>query len=117
MKAEEEHLRHEQEMEIAQKREAATQLAKERGLTSSDVRLSENIETKPPENELVVQDDQPAVQNASPRRSSVSEIEQRLGLASPTSILADSNPESETEPFPSFPTTPVKETNDFGQPP
>lgn len=117
MKAEEEHLRHEQEMEIAQKREAAIQLAKERGLTSSAIRSSENLESKPPEHELVTSTDQPSVQNATPRKSSMSEIEQRLGLASPTSILADSNPESETEPFPSFPTTPVKETDDFGQPP
>lgn len=117
MRAEEDHLRHEQEMEIAQKREAATQLARERGLETSIRRSSEHIESKPPEQETVINNDRPTMPPTSPRRSSMSEIEQRLGLASPTTNLDDSNPESETEPFPSYPTSPAKETDDFEQPP
>lgn len=115
LKAEEDHLRHEQEMEIVQKREAATQLAKERGLESNTVQSSESVEAKPPEHEMQVSD-RPMVQNPIPRRDS-SEIEQRFGLASPNSLAAVSNADSEMEPFPSFPTSPAKETDDFGQPP
>lgn len=110
LKAEEDHLRREQEMEIAQKREAATQLAKERGLESNAVQSSEQLEFKPSDNE--VEESLTAETPVTPRQSSKNEIEQRLGLASPTS-----NSDSETEPFPSYPTSPAKEIDELGRPP
>lgn len=117
LRAEEDHLRHEQEMEIAQKREAATQLAKDRGLKSAPVQPSETVETKPPESDAEA-DARPIAPSVTPRRtSSISEIEQRLGMASPLSSIAGYNADSETEPFPSFPGSPVREPPDFGRPP
>lgn len=117
LRAEEDHLRHEQEMEIAQKREAAAQLAKDRGLESDPIQSSETVETKPPE-PATEANTRPIAPSVTPRRtSSISEIEQRLGLASPLSSTAGYNADSETEPFPSFPGSPVRETTDFGRPP
>lgn len=117
LRAEEDHLRHEQEMEIAQKREAATQLAKDRGLKSEANKASENTETKPAEHDAEEITRQVAPSITPRRTSSISEIEQRLGLASPISSTAGYNADSETEPFPSFPGSPVRETSDFGRPP
>lgn len=126
LKAEEEHLRQEQEMEIAQKREAATQLAKRRGMDSDTIVSTESLETKSPEPEPEpepadstepTQTLRPPDRSRTPVKSSSNEIEQRLGLASPMSSIAGYNADSETEPFPSLPTSPLRETREFDHPP
>lgn len=121
LKAEEDRLRHEQEMEIAQKREAATQLAKERRLDGDAVTPAESVEDKTPENEPETDPQQRtanATAGSTPLRSpSTSEIEQRLGLGSPLSNTTGSHGDSETEPFPSFPTTPVRDEHQDDHPP
>jgi len=110
LKAEEDRLRHEQEMEIAQKREVAANLARERGLGSDTVTpSSESIESKTLETDAggYTHEDQPMEEALSRRtstRSPTSDSEPRLGHVSP-GYSAD----SETEPFPSFPTTPSQE--------
>lgn len=110
LKAEEDRLRREQEMEIEQKREVAANLARERGLESDVYRISaESVETKTPENE---QEDHTETSQLTPEdtneltpvRTSTSDVELRLAPASP-GYAAD----SETEPFPSVPTTPSQE--------
>jgi hypothetical protein len=109
LRAEEDHLRREQEMEVAQKREDAMRLAKDRRLESDMMTMStESIEIKTPENEPEHVHQHETVEQ-DPNRltlapTSPSEAERRLGHAS-SGYLAD----SETEPFPSFPTTPVQE--------
>lgn len=116
LRAEEDHLRREQEMEIAQKREVATQLAKDRGLHIDATQSSESLETKNPEQNS--EGNGPlTVEQLSTRQSSISEIEQRLGPVSPISSTAEYGADNETEPFPSFPPTPAKEPENVGQSP
>jgi len=110
LKAEEDRLRREQDMEIAHKREVAANLARERGLESDDHRASaESVETKTPENEH--EDDVETshstpqdTDDCTPVRTSTSDVELRLAPPSP-----EYAPDSETEPFPSMPTTPSQE--------
>ena len=120
LRAEEDHLRHEQEMEIEQKREAASQLAKDKGFESDTARSGESLEIKTPEHEpvqILEQTPNPPQRVRSPARSVTSDLEQRLGPASPMSSTAGYNADSETEPFPSFPTSPVIETRELDRPP
>jgi len=110
LRAEENHLQREQEMEIALKREAAASLARDRGLESDTMTMSaESIEIKAPENQpeeetrhhLTVRQD---ANYLTPVRSPTSDVERRLGLPSPGHPA-----DSDTEPFPSFQTTPEQE--------
>lgn len=114
--AEEDRLRHEQEMEIAQKREAASQLAKNRGLEDASLRPSGTLEIKDSDRESEDKT-QLSAEYATPRKASTTEIEERFGLASPLSSTAGYGADSETEPFPSYPTSPAKEFDDFEHPP
>lgn len=119
LQAEEEYLRREQEMEIEQKREAASHAAKERGLTGANSESSEGLELKPPEIEQSGSPRQKPIPSeilTTPADSTPDEIEQRLGIASPASTHGY-NADSETEPFPSFPTTPTREVDQHEHPP
>lgn len=110
LRAEEDHLRREQEMEIAQKREVAVDVAKQRGLEIDAFPVpAESVEIKTPENDPgdntdIEQTIQRDPNRLPPVRSSTSDSERRLGNVSP-GYSAD----SETEPFPSYPTTPSQE--------
>lgn len=130
LRAEEEHLRREQELEIAQKREAAIHVAKQRGLSADTLESGESQESKPlaievastrkpsgENGEMYQRDLQPIVRDKNPLRSPVHEIEQRSGPASPVSTNAGYHADSETEPFPSFPTSPSKESEEQDRPP
>ena len=102
LRAEEDHLRYEQEMEIAQKRETALQVAKSRGLSADDL-SSESVEIKTPENEPAIHEYHETVQ-VEPQTTGT-----ELGPESPLSGAAGYHADSETEPFPSFPITPMHE--------
>ena len=118
LQAEEESLRLEQEREIAEKRDAAVHTAKERGF-ELDKATGEAKEPKPPEydrsrspHRLVA----PEV-TRTPVRSPNRDVEERLGLASPISTHTGYNADSETEPFPSYPTSPIREYDELERPP
>lgn len=122
LRAEEDNLREEQEMEIAQKREAAERLAKERGLESDMVDSAESIEVKDAEGAFVNNNDStfppPSMNQPMPLRSPTSDIiEPQFRVASPLSSNAEYAADSETEPFPSLPTTPFRENRDLDHPP
>lgn len=129
LRAEEEHLKHEQEMEIAQKREVAAEVARYRGLGATTPTSTGSEEVKSLDGEATAKTHslgqteevsehlKPPGTDHTPTRSPVREVESRLGPASPLSSNAGYHADSETEPFPSFPTTPVTESRDLDRPP
>lgn len=103
LRAEEDNLRYEQEMEIAQKREVAAQTAKSRGLDGLEQHAMGSVELKTPDDEVVAHELAETVQQEQ------EDSERRFGPESPLSSVAGYHADSETEPFPSFPTTPMHE--------
>lgn len=117
---EEQQVRKEEEMEIAQKREAASQLAHARGLSDESNPSNSNIEIKPAEFAQ-----QPSLQELpqinvdsvnSPQTISA-EDSQPMVLSSPVSSHAGYGADSETEPFPSMPPTPSRDSREGEEPP
>lgn len=110
LRAEEESLRVQQEMEIDQKRKAAQALARDKGMRKGrrTPQSDESAEVKSTENE-------PAIVMEIPTEP-LEDYASRLSLASPVSSHTYSA-DFETEPFPSFPTTPTIETSDDAEPP
>lgn len=112
LRAEEESLRIQQEMEIDQKRKAAQALATDKGMRQGrqTPQSDESVEVKSTET-------QPAVLLGIPTEPLEEEDEpSQLVLASPVSGH-DYNVDIDTEPFPSFPTTPTREMDDDLEPP
>lgn len=129
LRAEEDHLRKEQEMEIAQKREIAAGIARRRGLDPSTPASEHSVEIKPMSDENTSRNSPPSQteemskhlkppsKDRTPESSPVRDIEHRLGLASAASSNAGYHADSETEPFPSFPSSPTTEHRALDRPP
>lgn len=120
LRAEEDSLRDEQEMEIAQKREVAARLARERGLESDTIDSAESVEVKdsadlPTERANILS--QPVTNQSTPLRSPTNESAPPFRVASPMSSITGYAADNETEPFPSLPTTPSREERELDPPP
>lgn len=119
--SEEQSLEHEQELEIAQKRHIASQLAKSKGLTADATSTVETIESKSSGDEPAVTSTTTALPQMDMTGSSPTQdlelSDNRPPLASPLSSNQDYHGDEETEPFPSLPTTPSKEIQDPNHPP
>jgi len=121
LRAEEDILRQEQEMEIAQKREAAARLAKERQLESDVLDSAENlVEVKNLEDvslEHTQMPAQPVPNQPTPLRVRSNDFVTPLRVVSPVSSINGYTEDNETEPFPSLPTTPSREERELDHPP